>query len=62
MRNGTTRKGTTGKGTTGKGTTGKGTTCKGTLFRISGKTYCVGEKMTKIKKGKTVRLKRRIRR
>jgi hypothetical protein len=59
MRKGTTGKGTTGKGTTGKGTTRKTTTCKGTIFRIHGKTYCVGEKTTKIKKGKTVRLKRR---
>jgi hypothetical protein len=52
MRKGTTRKGTTRKGTR------KIIQCKGTLFRIGGKTYCVGEKMTKIKKGKTVRLKR----
>jgi len=33
--------------------------CRGTIYKIGGKMYCVGEKMTKIKKGQTVRLKKR---
>ena len=31
--------------------------CKGTIYKINGKSYCVGEKTTKIKKGKSIKLK-----
>ena len=33
-------------------------TCTGTIYKIGGKTYCVGEKTTKIKKGRTIKLRK----
>lgn len=33
--------------------------CSGTVYKINGKTFCIGEKTTKIKKGKTVKLIRK---
>ena len=32
-------------------------TCRGTIYNIGGKNWCVGEKMTKKVKGKTVTIK-----
>jgi len=31
--------------------------CKGTIHKLNGKSYCVGEKTTKSKKGKSIKLK-----